>query len=495
MRHGPVWHYLLEVGHFHYMMDEHISEYSSFEAHLCLFSVTYWGIPPSLGSFNLPQVSFTFQSSCWPFWVAILGHTPFLQEHQTFHKLHSLFDLVVDPRELHTGVYPPSQESLDLSKASLSFDLVVDPHELPYWGISPPIEFTCIVILVILWLWATWSSSCLFEFSLSFGTPPISISHHLISLSLRFGVTPISIDHIPISLCSVWVRTTPISIGHHFIILSLHFGAAPISINHIPISLCSVWVGIVPISINHHLVSLSLCVLGPHPYRSVIFLSVCVQFELGPHLYRSVIILLVWVYILGVTPISIDHYLVSLSLHFGGRTHIDQLYSYQFVFSLSWDYTYIDRSSSCQFGLAFWGHTNIDWPYSYQFVFSLSRDRTYIDQSSSCQFEFAFWGRTHIDRPYSYQFVFSLSRGRTYIYRSPHLLFSVWVGAAPISICHLPIISMSVWVFLGPHLYRSIIHHFVSFSRVSGPDYYQKVLFCRPNYNGFKHLWVVIIFI
>ena len=26
-------------------------------------------------------------------------------------------------------------------------------------------------------------------------------------------------------------------------------------------------------------------------------------------------------------------------------------------------------------------------------------------------------------------------------------------------------------------------------------DYYQKVLFCRPNYNGFKHLWVVIIFI
>ena len=22
----------------------------------------------------------------------------------------------------------------------------------------------------------------------------------------------------------------------------------------------------------------------------------------------------------------------------------------------------------------------------------------------------------------------------------------------------------------------------------SGIDYYQKVLFCRPNYNGFKHL-------
>ena len=32
MTHGPIWLYLFEVGHFHYMMDEHISEYSSFEA-------------------------------------------------------------------------------------------------------------------------------------------------------------------------------------------------------------------------------------------------------------------------------------------------------------------------------------------------------------------------------------------------------------------------------------------------------------------------------
>ena len=30
--HGPIWHYPSEVGHFHYMMDEHISKYSSFEA-------------------------------------------------------------------------------------------------------------------------------------------------------------------------------------------------------------------------------------------------------------------------------------------------------------------------------------------------------------------------------------------------------------------------------------------------------------------------------
>ena len=32
MIHGPVWHYLSEVGHFHHMMDEHILEYSGLEA-------------------------------------------------------------------------------------------------------------------------------------------------------------------------------------------------------------------------------------------------------------------------------------------------------------------------------------------------------------------------------------------------------------------------------------------------------------------------------
>ena len=94
--HGPVWHYLFEVGHFHYMIDEHILEHSSFET-LCI-------------------------PVCSP---------------------------------SHTRAYPPSLGSSNLSKASLSFNLIVDPHELSYWGISPPIEFACIVILVILWLWAT----------------------------------------------------------------------------------------------------------------------------------------------------------------------------------------------------------------------------------------------------------------------------------------------------------------------------------------------------
>ena len=109
---------------------------------------------------------------------------------------------------------------------------------------------------------------------------------------------------------------------------------------------------------------LSVCVQlesRPHPYRSTIFLLVCVQFESGPHLYRSVI-----------------HHFVSFNLS-QDRTYIDRS---SFVFSLNQGCTYIDR------------------PFSYQFVFSLSRGRTYIDQ------------------PSSYQFVFSLSRDRTHIDRS-----------------------------------------------------------------------------
>ena len=48
--HGPVWHYLSEVGHFHYMMGEQILEYSSFET-LCIsvYSLSHpRAYPPSL---------------------------------------------------------------------------------------------------------------------------------------------------------------------------------------------------------------------------------------------------------------------------------------------------------------------------------------------------------------------------------------------------------------------------------------------------------------
>ena len=77
------------------------------------------GHTPSPGALNLPQVLFTFDlvvdsESCIP------GHTLLLRDHYTFHRFCSLF----------------------------FFNLVVDPHELSYWGISPPVEFACIVILV-----------------------------------------------------------------------------------------------------------------------------------------------------------------------------------------------------------------------------------------------------------------------------------------------------------------------------------------------------------
>ena len=117
--HGPIWHYLSEVGLFHYMIDEHISEYSSLEA-FCI-------------------------SVCSSLHI---GAYPFLRWHQTFHRLHSPFVLVVDPYELHTGAYPHSLGSFDLSQALVSFDLFIDPHELSYWSIFTPTEFSCIVILV-----------------------------------------------------------------------------------------------------------------------------------------------------------------------------------------------------------------------------------------------------------------------------------------------------------------------------------------------------------
>ena len=107
--------------------------------------------------------------------------------------------------------------------------------------------------------------------------------------------------------------------------------------------------------------------LGHHLYRSTIFLSFCVQFELGQHLYRSVIILSIRVCVLGQHP-----YRSARFLSF-------------FVFSLSRDRTYIDSSLSCQFEFAFWGCTHIDRPYSYHFVFSLSQGHTYIDHPSSYQ--------------------------------------------------------------------------------------------------------------
>ena len=91
------------------------------------------------------------------------------------------------------------------------------------------------------------------------------------------------------------------------------------------------------------------------------------------------------------------------------------------------------------------------------FVFNLCRNRTYIDQSSSYQFEFALG--PHLYRSaISLSCQFSLSRDRTYINQSSSCQFGlIWVGAAPISIGHVPI-TFRVQLKSGSHLYRSVIH-------------------------------------
>ena len=112
----------------------------------------------------------------------ILGHTPSPWITRPSTGFIHLFDLVVDLRELHTGAYPSSLGSSDLSQASLSFDLVVDPHKLSYWGISLPVGLACIIVWVILWLWVAWSGH----------SSSSSSSCHVISVS---GTAPISIGH------------------------------------------------------------------------------------------------------------------------------------------------------------------------------------------------------------------------------------------------------------------------------------------------------------
>ena len=121
-----------------------------------------------------------------------------------------------------------------------------------------------------------------------FGTAPILIDHLLVSLSLSFrvGTATISISHLSCQFSlSFWGCTyidQPSSCQFEFKFLSsdrtyidgsssyqLEFGAAPISIDHLIVT--------------------SIKLSGLHQYQSVIFLSICVQFELRPHLYWSVI--------------------------------------------------------------------------------------------------------------------------------------------------------------------------------------------------------------
>ena len=290
-----------------------------------LFTVTYWGIP-------------------------------FLRGHQTFHRLHSPFNLVVHPCELHTGSDPHSLASSDLSQTSLSLDLIIDPHELSYWGISPPSESVCIIILVFYGFGPL--DQIIVYFSLSRDRTYINQSFFL-SVWVWVFQDRTYIDR-SFSVSVYVFGTAPISIGHHLVYFTSAcvFEAAPISIDHFPIGFYLAWVGTAPILIGHHLVSLGLC-FWDHTYID----------------WSSSLSISVWVF--GVAPISIDYLPIIV------------------IFSLSRDYTYIDRSSSCQFEFMFLG-PHLYRPVIILLVLSIGH--------SSCQFSLS-QGHTYIDRSSSYQLI------------------------------------------------------------------------------------------
>ena len=193
MIHGLVWHYLYEVGHFHYMMDEHILEYSGLEAFfISVYSSSHTRAYPLLREHRtFHRFHSPFRSSCWPLRVVILGHTLHPWDHRTFHRLHSFFYLVVDSHESHIGAYPHSLGSSYLSQALVSFDLVTRAY---------PLRLSLLASLS----------------ELSFGFGPLDqVVHHLV-LSIR-----------------VWGRTYIDQPSH--CLVSLVFGTALISISH---SLC-----------------------------------------------------------------------------------------------------------------------------------------------------------------------------------------------------------------------------------------------------------------
>ena len=259
------------------------------------------------------------------------GAYPLLREHQAFHRLHSPFDRVVDPRELHIEAYPHSLGSSDLSEASLYLDLVVDPHELSYWGISPPFESACIVILV------SSDFGPLDQIIVHFSFSRLHLYRSVICLSVLVFWDRTYIDRsFSMSVCVF--GTTPISIGHHLVSLGFCFRDRTYIDQSFSVSVCVF--GTAPISIGHF------------PCQFVFSRL---------HLYRSVIILSVWVFVFETAPISISHCLISQSL----GPHL-----YRLVISLScqfsfWDRTYIDRSSSYQFEFK-------SGPHLYRSVISLS---------------------------------------------------------------------------------------------------------------------------
>ena len=63
-----------------------LRHFASLSVHHCILGHT-----PSPRASDLPQVSFAFQSSCWPIRVVILGHTPFSESIGPFSRLSFTF--------------------------------------------------------------------------------------------------------------------------------------------------------------------------------------------------------------------------------------------------------------------------------------------------------------------------------------------------------------------------------------------------------------------
>ena len=184
------------------------------------------GHTPSPRALDLPQVSFTFWSSCWLPWVAYWGIPSFSE--------------IIGP---FTGfiIFRPSCQSSCVVILGYVPSIRVCLH---YYLSHPWVLGHLIMSFIILLV------------QLEFGAAPISIGH---------------VHHLPVMLV--------FESGQHLyrsaISLSCQFrvGTAPISIDHLPVMSVCVWVGAAPISIRH-LPIMSVFESGPHLYRSVIVLSV-----------------------------------------------------------------------------------------------------------------------------------------------------------------------------------------------------------------------------
>ena len=187
----------------------------------------------------------------------------------------------------------------------------------------------------------------------------------------------------------------------------------------------------------------------PHLYRSIIFMSVWVQFEFQGRTYinRSFSCLFEFSLSFGTAPISIGYHLVCLSLVWVSGPHLYRSVIHPICLSLSFGTAPISIGHHLVcLSLVWVSGLHLYWSVIFMFVWVQFefQGRTHMDRSSSCQFElvFSFWDPTYIDRSSSYLFEFEFS--------GPHLYRSV--------------IILSAWVsfqFLGSHLYRSVIILFV----------------------------------